>query len=181
MDLDMFFVRFGRRLVRHPDTGAYGLWLNPLGHWDWWDLGGRFDGCIMRDPNQVEGRKISKISSGPSRGRKILSNLEDILRDSLDQHPVAEIDVRNDRNIELAETVLADIQADPEHACPGALVLPPGSFEDRLRWFSNWPTLGPLEAFTRLGLPTHASWPEVVETSCRLFRDHWIAGVAYHH
>ena len=181
MDLETFFNRFGSRLVRHPDTGAYGLWLNALGKWDWWDLGGRFDGRILRDPSQVEGRKVSKISSGPSRGRQILSNLEDILRDALDQHPVAEIDVQNDRNIELAETVLADIKADPERACPGAVVLPPGSFEDHLRWLSDWPELGPLDAFTRLGLTPYASWPEVVEASCQLFRDHWIAGIAYHH
>jgi hypothetical protein len=77
--------------------------------------------------------------------------------------------------------VLEDIQADPEHACPGALVLPPGWFEDHLRWLGTWPELGPVEAFTELGLASTASWPEVVEASCKLFRDHWIAGIAYHH
>jgi hypothetical protein len=166
MDLDTFFDRFGSRLVRHPDTGAYGLWLNPFGHWDWWDLGGCFDGRIMRDRSMVDGRKVSKISSGPSRGRRNLSNLEDRLREAreaLDQHPVAEIDVQNDRNIEVALTVLEDIQADPEHACPGALVLPPGSFKDHLRWLGTLPELGPVEAFTELGLASTVSWPEVVE------------------
>jgi len=181
MNLATFFDRFGPEIERHPSNGTYGEWHNVLGRWDWWDLGGRFDGWITRDSSKAEGRRVSAISSGPNRGRKILSNLEDILRDSLDQHPVPEIDVRNDRNIELAETVLADIQADPDHACPGALVLPPGSLEDHLRWLDCWPQIGPSEAFTRLGLAADATWPEVVEAACRLFRDHWVAAVAFHH
>jgi hypothetical protein len=181
MDLATFFDRFGPEIDTHPSNGAYGEWHNVLGRWDWWDLGGRFDGWITRDPSKAEGRRVSAISSGLSRGRKILSNLEDTLRDALDQHPAPEIDVRNDRNIELAETILADIQADPEHACPGALVLPPGSLEDHLRWLDCWPQVGPVEAFTRLGIAADATWPEVVEGACRLFRDHWVAGVAFHY
>jgi hypothetical protein len=47
MDLEEFFNRFGRDLKRHPDTGRFGRWMNPLGRWDWWDLGGSFDGQII--------------------------------------------------------------------------------------------------------------------------------------
>ena len=35
MGLDTFFDRYGDRLERHPATGGFGLWRNPLGRWDW--------------------------------------------------------------------------------------------------------------------------------------------------
>ena len=180
MDLDTFHNLFAKRLERHPLTGDYGRWLNPLGRWDWWDLGGRFDGHIMGEPDRSEGRRFGLVSSGQNRGRAILSNIEDQVRMALDQEPVATIEVSNDRNIELAETLLAAIKADQEHACPGALVLPPG-VKEHLRWLDTWPELGSVEAFAWLGLALDASWSEVVEASYSLFQDHWVAGIAYHH
>jgi hypothetical protein len=181
MDLDTFHSLFSTRLERHPLTADYGRWLNPLGRWDWWDLGGRFDGHIMGEPNRGEGRRFGQMSSGPNNGRAILSNLEDQLRTALGQEPAEAIQVGSDRNIELAETLLADCKAGRENATPGALVLPPGSVKEHLRWLDTWPELGPRGAFAELGLVPEASWPEVVEASYALFQDHWVAGIAYHH
>jgi hypothetical protein len=180
MDLDTFFDCFSRGLERDPISGCYGHRRNPLGRWDWWDLGGRFDGYIIGEPSRGAGRGVSQVSSGQNPGRSILSNVEDLLSAALDQTPVPRIDVRSDRNIELAATLLTDIQAGWEHACPGALVLPPGSAGDRLRWLDTWPELGPAEAFAWLGLARDARWPEVVKASYALFQDHWVAGIAYH-
>jgi hypothetical protein len=184
MDLDTFFDRFGspvlRRLERHPVTGGYGRWLNLLGHWDWWDLGGRFDGCIVGDPRRREGRGVARISSGENPGRRILVNLEDVLGEALGQDPVVEIDVLSDLNVELVATLLADAQAGREHAYPGTLVLPPGTVEDSLRWLEVPPGPMPAATLAWLGLAADASWQAVVEAAYVRFQDHWAAGVAYH-
>jgi hypothetical protein len=180
MTLDTFFDGFSKHLERDPVSGGYGRWLNPLGRWDWWDLGGRFDGYIIGEPSRGARRGVSQVSSGQNPGRTILSNIEDVLSAALDQAPVQTIDVRSDRNIELAATLLTDLQAGRENACLGALVLPPGSVEDRLRWLDTWPKLGPAEAFAWLGLAHNVTWPEVIKASYALFQDHWVAGIAYH-
>jgi hypothetical protein len=134
MDLEAFHTGFTTRLERHPVTGGYGRWLNPLGRWDWWDLGGRFDGRIIGERARSAGRSTAQISSGESRGRSVLANLGTLLEDALGQAPAAEVDVRSDRNIELVATLLTDAQARRDHAYPSALILPPGVAEDRLRW-----------------------------------------------
>lgn len=181
MSLDEFFDRFSERLERHPDTGAFGRWLNGLGRWDWWDLGGRFDGRIVGDRRHRAGRSVSEVSSGPSRGRTILANMENQLAKALGQEPPQLLDVHTDRNIELVATLLEDARAGREHAFPGSLVLPPGAVEDRWRWLHTWPGLGPEEAFAWLGLPPDANWSSVVTAAYARFEDHWAAGVAYHH
>ena len=181
MDLGTFFGHYGRDLERHPTTGAYGRWRNPLGRWDWWDLGGRFDGRILGERSRDAGRRTAVISSGNNPGRTVLANLEDVLRDALDQPPAATIDVRSDRSIELASTLLADAKAGRDQAYPGALVLPPGVVTDHSRWLDTWPEPGPLRAFNWLGLETDATWAAVVEAAYARFHDHWVAGVAYHH
>ena len=180
MDLDTFHNLFSSRLERHPVTGDYGHWLNPLGHWDWWDLGGRFDGRIIGEPRRGVGRGVAAVSSGENRGRSVLANLGDQLEAALGQTPAAEFDVLSDRNVELVATLLADARAGREHAYPGALVLPPGAAEDRVRWLGTWPEPGPAEAFASFGLPPEASWPAVAEAAYVRFEDHWAAGVAYH-
>jgi hypothetical protein len=181
MDLDAFFDRFGMRLERHPDTGAFGRWLNPLGQWDWWDLGGRFDGWIIADQQVREGRSVADISSGPSAGRGILGNIGDVLADALGQERLSMVDVRNDRNIEMVATLLNDAREGRGNAFPATLVLPPGTVEDSLRWLKTWPEMGPREAFKWLGLVSHASWNEIVAATFARFEDHWAAAVAYHH
>ncbi len=180
MDLDTFHDCFSSRLERHPVTGDYGHWLNPLGRWDWWDLGGCFDGRIIGEPERGAGRGVAAVSSGESRGRSLLANLRDQFEAALGQAPAAAFDVLSNRNVELVATLLADVRAGRKHACPGVLVLPPGAAEDRSRWLGTWPEPGPAEAFATLGLPPEASWPAVAEATYARFGDHWVAGVAYH-
>ena len=119
MDLDEFHQRFGRKLERHPATGAFGRWLNPLGRWDWWDLGGRFDGTIVGDRRAGEGRSVAQVSSGPSPGRAILANVENCLVEALGQQPIPSLDVRTG----------------PEHrACDDTFAGRSGRPRERLPW-----------------------------------------------
>ena len=194
MDIDAFYDRFGRGLERHPSTGAFGRWLNPLGRWDWWDLGGRFDGSIMGEQRPGTGRpgterprtgrNVARLSSGANPGRNILANIEDRLAKALGQPVLETLDVRTDQNIEMVATLLEDARADRENAYPGALVLPPGALEDRLRWLDTWPDLRPQAAFAWLGLSSQqgrdASWDAIVRAAYARFEDHWAAGVACH-
>lgn len=181
MGLDEFFDQFSARAERQPDSGAFGRWLNPLGRWDWWDLGGRFDGWIIGDRQGREGRRVAEVSSGPAGGRTILVNLANALTDALGQDPPPLVEVQNDRNIEMVATLLEDAREGRENARPASLVLPPGVVEDRLRWLDTWPELGSREAFEWLGLAADAAWEEVVQAAYVRFEDHWAAGVAYHH
>jgi hypothetical protein len=180
MDLDTFSACFGKRLDRDPVTGRYGRWLNPLGHWDWWDLGGRFDGHIIGDPKRGTGRSVAQLSSGENRGRSILTNVQYQLEEALGQPPASDVDVLTNRNVELVTTLLADARAGRENAYPGALVLPPGAVEDSSRWLDTWPEPGSAKAFAWLGLPPDANWQVVTEEVYARFEDHWAAGIAYH-
>ena len=49
-------------------------WLNPLGRWDWWELGGRFDGLVSGEKRAGAG-SASMISPGPNRGRDLLGGV----------------------------------------------------------------------------------------------------------
>jgi hypothetical protein len=181
MDLDSFQDRFGPNLQRHAVTGAYGIWHNPLGQWDWWDLGGRFDGVIIGDETRRAGRGVARINSGEHRGRTILANVETVFETVLGQEPEPLFDVRSDRNVELVTTLLTDARAGRPNARPGALVLPSGALDDSLRWLDNFPQPGPADAFVWLGISPDANWQEVVEAAYARFEDHWAAGVAYHY
>ena len=180
MTLDAFAERYTVRLERHPATGGWGRWLNPLGRWDWWDLGGRFDGRIIGDERRGEGRRVASVSSDSNRGRDLLINLEETLGEAFGQQPIAQVEVFNDRNVELLATLLADAEAGREHAFPDTLVLPPDAIDDRLRWLHTWPELGPAEVLAWLGLPDDADWQAVVRAAYVRLKDHWAAGVAYH-
>ena len=181
MTIDEFYARFSRGLDRHPNTGAFGRWLNPLGRWDWWDLGGRFDGRIIGDKRPGTARSVAKVSSGANRGRIILANIEDRLAEALGQEPFETLDVRADQNIELVATLLEDARSDRENAFPSSLVLPTGVLEDRLRWLDTWPDLRPEEAFGWLNVSSQQGWDAIVRAAYARFEDHWAAGVAYHH
>jgi hypothetical protein len=85
-DLATFFDRRVENLERHPITGRFGRWLNPLGRWDWWDLGGRFDGRITRE-RRPHGRAASGVSSGPNQGRDVLDNVRGALARALGSEP----------------------------------------------------------------------------------------------
>ena len=181
MDIDEFYDRFSEGLDRHPNTGAFGRWLNPLGRWDWWDLGGRFDGCIIGDRRPRTARSVAKVSSGANPGRIVLANIEDRLAEALGQEPFETLDVQTDQNIELVATLLEDARSNRDNACPSSLVLPPGALEDRLRWLDTWPDLRPQEAFAWLNLSSQRGWDAIVRAVYARFEDHWAAGVAYHH
>src|SRR6266581_3936443 len=71
-DFHIFVRRFADHVVRDPATGRYGRWLNPLGRWDWWDLGGRFNGAITGERRHAG--PTQTISSGPSTGRMVMEN-----------------------------------------------------------------------------------------------------------
>ena len=103
------------------------------------------------------------------------------LIDALNQPPAAMVDVRSDRNIELASTLLTDARAGRGQAYPGALILPPGVVTDYSRWLDTWPQPEPVRALGWLGLEADAIWEAVVEAAYTRFHDHWVAGVAYHH
>ena len=66
-DFDAFARRFTRWKERDARAGGYGRWLNLLGRWDWWELGGRFDGLVSGERRAGAGAD-SMISSGPNRG-----------------------------------------------------------------------------------------------------------------
>jgi hypothetical protein len=182
MDLDEFYERFGRKLVeRHPESGSFGQWMNPFGHWDWWDLGGRFDGRIIGERRSGVGRSVAQVSSGPNRGRSVLVNLENHLADALGQEPIPSLDVRADRNVELVVTLLEDARTGLDNTYPSSLVLPPGAVEDGLRWLHEWPEIGPAQTLTWLGLSPEAGWSAIVAAAYERFEDHLAAAVAYHH
>jgi len=183
-DVGRFFDRFVRGLERHPATSRgiarFGRWLNPLGRWDWWDLGGRFDGRMLGERRR-QGRTASAVSSGPTAGRAILGNLHEALDRALGAEPQPALEVRTDDNVELVSRLLEDAQAGLDHAFPGAVLLPPGSLGDRLRWIDSWPRVGPAEALAWLGLSEETPWNAVVAAAYGRFPDHWAACVAYHH
>ena len=150
-DLAAFVDRYVEKLERHPITGGFGRWLNPLGRWDWWDLGGRFDGRIIGERRR-QGRPVSRVSSGPSAGRAVLENVHGALEHALGSASPPEIDVRADDNIEMVSRLLDDARAGLDHAIPSAILLPPGSVDDRLRWLRSWPEIDPIGTLSLLGL-----------------------------
>lgn len=179
-NLERFAERFLDSFERHPITGGFGSWLNGMGRWDWWELGGRFDGAITRQPRREE-RLRSPISSGPSAGRDVLEKIEDSFGEAIGRTTPTEIDIAADCNIELVANLREELIGGADERLPGVLVLPPGSFEDDLRWIRTWPKLGPADAFASLELSTDASWRDVAAAVYNRFEDHWAAGVAFHH
>lgn len=178
-DLDAFSASYVTGLERHPVTGGFGRWLNTLGRWDWWDLGGRFDGRITGQRHQ-HGRPASSVSSGPNTGRQILANVRNALDRVLGTEAPAEVDIRADDNVEMVSRLAEDARGGHRLAIPGAILLPPGSVDDRLRWIGSWPDIGPADAVSHLGLPETASWESIVMAAYDRFPDHWAAGIAYH-
>lgn len=183
MDRETFVDRFTRGVERGPIPGTYRHWSNPFGRWDFWALGGRFDGYITGQPESGGKPSVAHVPSSLVRGSyPILLAHERLLDNALGRAPLPTIDVRNDRNIERAATLLENIKTQKAPAYPDAIVLPPASVETRLRWLGDWNERADREeAFSWLGLAPDAGWEEVVEATYARFRDHWVAGVAYHH
>lgn len=171
---DAFVCRLTRFRAPDATTGRYGDWLNPIGYWDWWELGGRYNGVITGERRPVGAEQV--ISSGPSRGRAVLGNIATALGASAEEER-AEIEA----NVELVETLKAAAQLNEMWARPSAVVLPLGSCADEVRWFDNieWHDIGPR---TRqfLGVQCGADYHCLVRAAYDRFADHVAAGVAFH-
>ena len=68
-NFDAFVRRFTELEGPDPTTGRYGRWLNPIGYWDWWELGGRYNGAITGERRPAAAEQA--ISSGANRGRDV--------------------------------------------------------------------------------------------------------------
>ena len=172
-EFETFVRRFTDYRERDSATGAYGRWLNPLGQWDWWDLGGRFNGAITGERRPADAEPI--ISSGPSPGRQIMENLAAALGASANDE-AAQIEA----NLELVETLQAAARDDARRL-PTAVVLPAGCCPDPYRWFDavEWHEISPgTRAF--LGAASDAKFDALVRAAYERFSDHAAAGVAYH-
>jgi hypothetical protein len=173
-DFDAFVQRFTDLGARDPTTGRYGRWLNPIGYWDWWELGGRFNGVITgeRRPAAIE----QAISSGPSRGRDVMGGIVAAFGGAASDEQ-AQIEA----NVELVETLRSAAARRETRAVPSALVLPVGSCADADRWLDNieWHEVRP---GTRrfLGAAPVADHASLVRAAYYRFADHAAAAVAYH-
>jgi hypothetical protein len=98
-DFDVAMARFTKCKARDLETGRYGRWLNPLGRWDWWELGGRFNGVITGERRPAASQQA--ISSGDSAGRAMLGNIANALG-AVPSSAEAEIE----QNVELVRTTL---------------------------------------------------------------------------
>jgi hypothetical protein len=173
-DFDTFVKRFTREDPRDPATNDYGRWLNPLGMWDWWELGGRFNGVITGDPRQSASDQI--VSSGPSTGRAILGNMA---RAFGAEPSVAEAEI--EANVELIETLLAELLADDTQLLPSAILLPAGDYPDSARWLDDleWHAIRP-ETRMLLGAGPDDDYRTLIGLAYSKYRTHAAAGIAYH-
>ena len=174
-DLDTFARRFTRWKQRDPVARGYGQWLNPLGRWDWWELGGRFDGVVSGQRRAGAGSE-SMISSGPSRGRDLIGG---VLR-ALGAKP-SEVEAEISANVDLVSALLDAARRGNEHASPTAVVVPAGFCADEFRWFDalGWRPI-PSETKALLSAPNDATFDEVATAAWERFSDMAVAGVAYH-
>ena len=185
-DLDEFIGRFTRGLVRDPATGGWGRWGNPVGVWDWWELGGCFNGEITGNGSHAEPGR-SPVSYDRSVGRDVLDEVAAILTGRSGggiTRPM--VDVRTDDNVEIVSKLIEDLRDGLMESRPSVVVLPPGSVEDELRWVARWPIVGPKqetaarEALEALGLEAEADWLRTIEFIYERFADHWAAGISFH-
>ena len=151
-DLDAFVRRHTDYQARDPATGRYGRWLNPIGYWDWWELGGRFSGVITGERRPAGAEQV--ISSGPNPGRAILGNIVETLGSRVRQEEAA-----IEANVELVETLKLAGDRDDRRGLPTAIVLPLGCCADEDRWFDrvDWHEIKPGTRAV-LGAPTGADF-----------------------
>lgn len=173
--LDAFAARFTKWKERDPDAGGYGQWLNPLGRWDWWELGGRFDGVISGHPRPGAGNDCM-ISSGASSGRDLLGGLARALGGK-----PSEIEADIEANVELVSALLDAARRGDDRAFPTAIVLPTGACADAFRWLDalGWRPIS-LETKALLSVPDDASFKETAVAAYERFNTMAAAGVAFH-
>jgi hypothetical protein len=173
-DFDAFVHRFTKFGRRDPDTSRYGRWLNPVGYWDWWELGGRFNGTITGERRPAAAEQV--ISSGASAGRAILGNVVAALGGN-----GASAEAEIEANVELVSSLRRAADQKERHAVPTALILPMGCCADEDRWFDNvrWHETRP-GTRTFLGAPADADFRRLVRAAYERFSEFAAAGVAYH-
>jgi hypothetical protein len=178
-DFEAFVERFGVFTCdRHPVTRQLGRWLNPLGQWDWWDLGGCFNGTITGHRRKACDRN-SALSSGDCDGRRVFELVSDALCGPEVEAPLP-LDVATNENIETVSTPAEALAKGRKFAVPGALVLPPNSEPDDQRWLDVWPDLYALTEPEAQRDRQESTWMTTVSQSYERFNDHWAAAVAYH-
>jgi hypothetical protein len=150
MDFDTFLDHCGLR--PDPTTGRYGRWFNPLGQWDWWELGGQFDGFIIGHPPREEERGVGRAS--PYGNVELVATLlADAQADRHQAYPAVLV---------LPPGVVADSGRWLETS-----QFTPGPWPaETLAW------LGVVSADTR--------WHALVAVVYARFQDHWAAGVTCH-
>lgn len=200
-DFDRFVRLFCRASPRDPDTGRYGRWLNPLGMWDWWELGGRFNGAITGDPRPGSDHQF--ISSGADAGRSIIGNLAHALgAEPASEASEIELNVelvaalaatlgapsatpapadRRSRSGSLGEAFLRDNVDEDRRGLPFAVVLPVDAGPDAGRWFDNlhWHKIHP-DVRTVLNANEDDDYRTLVQRAYARFSDRAAAGIAYH-
>jgi hypothetical protein len=173
-DFDAFVRRFTDFARRDPATSRYGRWLNPIGYWDWWELGGRFNGAITGDRRPAGADQA--ICSGPNSGRAILGNVANALGGRAAREE-AEIEA----NVELVESLKLAADRNDDHSLPTALVLPMSCCADEDRWIDRvgWHDIRP-GTWACLGVPADADFRRLVRAAYERFSELAAAGVAYH-
>lgn len=173
-DFDAFVRRFTRYEGRDPATGGYGRWLNPVGYWDWWELGGRFNGLITGERRPAAAKQA--ISSGSNRGRDVLASVVSAFAGT----PSSE-QAQIEANVELVATLRAAAESNERRAIPCALVLPTGSCAEEDRWLDEieWHEIRPGTRRFLDALPD-ADFATLVRAAYGRFADHAAAGIAYH-
>ena len=174
-DLDAFARRFTRWKERDARAGGYGRWLNPLGRWDWWELGGRFDGLVSGQRRPGAGAD-SMISSGPNRGRDLIGGVAR----AFGGEP-SEVEAEIAANVDLVSALLEAARRGEEHAFPTAILLPVGACTPEFRWFDalGWRPIAS-ETKTLLSVPAEAAFEESATAAYERWADMAVAGVAYH-
>jgi hypothetical protein len=173
-DFDAFVRRFTDFARRDPATSRYGRWLNPIGYWDWWELGGRFNGAITGDRRPAGADQA--ICSGPNSGRAILGNVAA----ALGAHPAGE-EAEIEANVELVGSLKFAADRNDDHWLPTALILPVGCCADEDRWADRvgWHEIRPgTRAYLRV--PADADFRCLVRAAYERFSELAAAGVAYH-
>jgi hypothetical protein len=172
-DFDAFVCRF-TDYKRDPTTSRYGRWLNPIGYWDWWELGGRFNGVITGARRPAGPQQV--ISSGPNSGREILGNVVAGLGGRVSSEE-AELEA----NVELVESLKLAADRSNDHRLPTTIVLPIGCCADEDRW-ADCVSWHEIRSGTRafLGASADADFRALVHAAYKRFLGWVAAGVAYH-